>query len=215
MAEIRKTRKKTITGKIDEENFASALADIQTDSLIDSERVLSILKECMLKAYLSWTYPGLFVKAEKDDPARNLVKAEIIFNNKKFKIYDYKTVTNEDDIIDDSYQISLEDAQEIKASAKLGDTIKIPFDVKQLDKTFVRKVKQLFQARIREASKSSILSLYQSQIKGLIQGTVTRIEADGYEINFGKAIGILKNNKCIPEEHFAVNDRVTVYLSRI
>ena len=212
----RRTKQKNITGKIDLENFNSALSDIQTDSLITVERVAEILKDCMKQAYLSWSYPGVFGNREsKNMPERNLIKADVEFGKKRFKIFDYKTVTEEDDIVDDAYQISLEDAKEIKASAKIGDEIKIPFDVTTLDKTFVRRVKQLFLAKIREASKASILSLYQSQIKGLIQGTVTRVDGNEYELNFGKAIGRLREKNCLPDEHFNVSDKVYVYLADI
>ena len=210
----RRTKQKKITGKIDLENFNEALSDIQNDSLIDMERVADLLKDCMKQAYLTWSYPGVFGSREnKNAPERTLIKASVEFGKKRFKIFDYKTVTEEDEIVDDAYQISLEEAQEIKPSAKLGDEIKIPFDVTTLDKNFVRRVKQLFLARIREASKSSILSLYQSKIKGLIQGTVTRVDGNEYELNFGKAIGRLKEKNCLPDDHFSVNDRVYVYLS--
>lgn len=213
---IRRTKQKKITGKIDLENFNEALSDIQTDSLIDMEKVADLLKECMRQAYLTWSYPGVFSSKEnKNAPERTLIKASVEFGKKRFKIFDYKTVTNEDDIVDDAYQISLEDAQEIKPTAKIGDEIKIPFDVTTLDKNFVRRVKQLFLARIREASKSSILSLYQSKIKGLIQGTVTRVDGNEYELNFGKAIGRLREKNCLPDDNFRVNDRVYVYLSNL
>ena len=210
----RRTKQKKITGKIDLENFNEALSDIQNDSLIDMERVADLLKDCMKQAYLSWSYPGVFGSREnKNAPERSLIKASVEFGKKRFKIFDYKTVTEEDDIVDDSYQISLEEAQEIKPTAKIGDEIKIPFDVTTLDKNFVRRVKQLFLARIREASKSSILSLYQSKIKGIIQGTVTRVDGNEYELNFGKAIGRLREKNCLPDDHFSVNDRVYVYLA--
>ena len=212
----RRTKQKKITGRIDLESFNSALSDIQTDSLITMERVAEILKDCMRQAYLAWSYPGVFGNKEsKNAPERSLIKADVEFGKKRFKIFDYKTVMNEDDIVDDSYQISLEEAKEIKPSAKLGDEIKIPFDVTTLDKTFVRRVKQLFLAKIREASKASILSLYQSQIKGLIQGTVTRIDGNEYELNFGKAIGRLREKNCLPDEHFNISDKVYVYLADI
>ena len=83
----------------------------------------------MIQAYLKWSYPSLYSKESKNDSARNLVKSDVVFDKKRFKIFDYKTVVTEEDIVDDAYQITLEDAKEIKSSAKLGDVIKIPFEV--------------------------------------------------------------------------------------
>ncbi len=138
------------------------------------------------------------VYIQKNQKTINLVKSEVVFDKERFKILDYKTIVTEEDIVDVAYQISLEDAKEITSSAELGDVIKIHFAVTKLDKLFVRNVKQAFQAKIKEASKANILSLDQSQLKGLIQGTITRIDQNTYEMNFGKTVDELKEKECIP-----------------
>jgi len=214
-----KSASKPITGKIKSDDFTAAIGDIQKDSYVSGEQVAEILTQTMQQAYLEWSYPGLFKDKDSEDPAKELIKCEIDFSNSysKFTIYDIKTVTEEDDIVDDAYQISLEDAQEIKPSAKLGDTIKIKFDVTKLDKTYVRRVKQLFQSKLKEASKSAILNVYQDKIGELIEGTVNRIEQDGnsYEVSFGKAQGFLRKNNKMPGDRFVVGERVLVHLSDV
>lgn len=214
-----KSTSKPITGKIKSDDFTQAVADIQNDSYVSGEQVAEILTQTMQQAYLEWSYPGLFKDKDSFDPAKDLIKCEVDFSNSysKFNIYDIKTVTNEDDIVDDAYQISLEDAKEIDPSAKLGDTVKIKFDVTKLDKTYVRRVKQLFQSKLKEASKTAILSVYQDKIGDLIEGTVTRIEPDGntYELNFGKAQGFLRRGNKLPGDRFVVGDKVLVHLSDV
>ncbi len=214
-----KSTSKPITGKIKSDDFTQAVADIQNDSYVSGEQVAEILTQTMQQAYLEWSYPGLFKDKDSSDPAKDLIKCEVDFSNSysKFNIYDIKTVTNEDDIVDDAYQISLEDAKEIDPSAKLGDTVKIKFDVTKLDKTYVRRVKQLFQSKLKEASKTAILSVYQDKIGDLIEGTVTRIEPDGntYELNFGKAQGFLRRGNKLPGDRFVVGDKVLVHLSDV
>ncbi len=213
-----KTSSKPITGKVKSDDFTSAVSDIQKDSYVSAEQVTEILVSTMQQAYLEWSYPGLFKDRDSTDPAKDLIKCEVDFSGSynKFTIYDIKTVTPEDDIVDDAYQISLEDAKEIKASAKLGDSIKIKFDVTKLDKTYVRRVKQLFQSKLKEASKTAILSVYQDRIGELIEGTVTRIEQDNsYELNFGKAQGFLRRNNKLQGDRFVVGDRVLVHLSDV
>lgn len=214
-----KSTSKPITGKIKSDDFTQAVADIQNDSYVSGEQVAEILTQTMQQAYLEWSYPGLFKDKDSSDPAKDLIKCEVDFSNSysKFNIYDIKTVTNEDDIVDDAYQISLEDAKEIDSGAKLGDTVKIKFDVTKLDKTYVRRVKQLFQSKLKEASKTAILSVYQDKIGDLIEGTVTRIEPDGntYELNFGKAQGFLRRGNKLPGDRFVVGDKVLVHLSDV
>lgn len=214
-----KSSSKPITGKIKSDDFTAAIAEIQKDSYVSSEQVADILVTTMQQAYLEWSYPGLFKDKDSTDPAKELIKCEVDFSNSfsKFNIYDIKTVTAEDDIVDDAYQISLEDALEINSKAKLGDTIKIKFDVTKLDKTYVRRVKQLFQSKLKEASKTAILSVYQDKIGELIEGTITRIEPDNssYEVNFGKAQGFLKRNNKLSSDRFVVGDKVLVHLSDV
>lgn len=212
-----KSSSKQITGKIKGEDFALAIDEIQKDSYVSAEKISEILIQTMQQAYLEWSYPGLFKDKDSLDPAKELIKCEVAFTNTKFAIYDLKTVTEEDDIVDDAYQISLEDAQEIKSSAKLGDIVKVKFDVSLLDKSYVRRVKQLFQSKLKEASKAAILSVYQDQIGGLIEGVVTRVEQDGnsYEISFGKASGFLRKNNKMPSDRFVTGSRVVVHLSDV
>lgn len=208
-----------ITGLVKTDDFEAAATDIEKDSMVTAEDVTQILATTMAQAYLEWSYPGLFKDKDSEDPVKDLVKAKVVFGDgyTTFKIFDVKTITNEDDIVDDSYQISLEDAQAIDATKKIGDTVEIPFDVTKLDKTYVRRVRQLFQSHLKDASRQAILDAYSGQIGGLIEGTVTKVDSmtNSYELSFGKAQGFLRRRDVIPQDHFAVGERVQVYLSDV
>lgn len=212
---------KKISGAVDSTGFEMAAGEIEKDSMVKSSEVADILTSAMEQAYLEWSYPGLYKDRDSEDPVKELVKAHVIFSDdlSSFKIFDVKSVVDEDDIVDDSYQVSLEDAKAVKADAKIGDTVELPFDVTQLDKSYVRRVKQLFQSKLKDASRQAILSVYSNQIGGLIEGTVTKCETglanNSYELSFGKASGFLKKGSLIPQDHFVVGDRVLVYLSDV
>ena len=211
-----------ITGDLNKEAFTLALSDIERDSLVSASKVAEILVNAMSQAYLEWSYPE-FKEKDNLDPFKQLVKCKVVFSDdiSSFKIFDTKIVTEEDDIIDDSYQVSLEDAREISPDAQLGDQIDIPFDVKQLDKSYVRRVKQLFQAKLKEASKQAITSVYSNQIGELIYGKVIKVEKGDknanatYQLSFGKADGYLHYKQLIPGDKFAVGDNVLVYLINV
>lgn len=213
---------KKITGLMNRDAFTLALSDIERDSLVSSSKVADILVSAMSQAYLEWAYPGLFKEKDNLDPAKQLIKCKVVFSDdiSSFKIYDTKIVTEEDDIVDDAYQVSLEDAKEINPDAKLGDIIDIPFDVTQLNKSYVRRVKQLFQAKLKEASKQAITSVYSNQIGDLIYGKVINIERGEknhvtYELSFGKANGFLHAKQLIPGDKFALGENVLVYLINV
>ncbi|MFA6830133.1 MAG: NusA N-terminal domain-containing protein [Bacilli bacterium] len=208
-----------ITGKVDSDSFISAIGEIQKDSMVSNQDVANLLASAMEQAYVEWSYPGLFRDRDSADPVKELVKANVVFEDDyhSFKIFDVKTVCNEDDIIDDSYQISLEDAQEIDAAAKLGDSVEIPFDVKLLNKSYVRRVKQLFMSKLKDSSRQAVLNTYSTQIGGLIEGEVTAADPmnNTYELSFGKASGTLKRGSLIPQDSFATHERVLVYLADV
>lgn len=223
---LKKEEKKKISGKVVSEDFTAAIGEIQKESLIPSETILKILVESMKQSYLEWAYPGLFNHdrnlSTADILSRELINCEIVFNDKhsKFQIFDIKTVTNDEDIIDDAYQISPEDYTELtQKTAEVGETVKIPFDVKQLDKSYVRRVKQLFQGKLKEASKQSVYSAYKDQMNDIIEGVVTRadIENGEYEISFGKSVSSFKKNspKLLPNDSFVQGERVLFYLEKV
>ena len=210
---------KKITGKVDSNSFILAAGDIEKDLLVKANDVTNILIQTMEQAYLEWSYPGLFKDRDNPDLAKSLIRCEVEFEDgfSNFKIYDIKTVTLDDDIVDDAYQISPEDAKEYAPDPKVGDIVRIPFDVSKLDKAYVRRVKQLFQSHLKDASKQAILSVYSDRIGQLIEGTVTRADTanNTYELSFGKAVGFLKRNNLIPNDKFVNQDRVLVYLSDV
>ncbi len=214
-----KAQENLITGAVNAEEFSKSAYDIQNEFLVSADDVIEILTKSMEKAYLEWSYPGLFKDKDNPDPDKDLIKCEIVFNddNSSFKIYDVKTVRLDDDITDDAREISLEDAQEIVPDCQIGDIIRIPFDSTQLDKSYVRRVKQLFQSNIKEASRQAILAKYAANIGGLIEGTVVKADPVGrnYEVSFGQASGFLHAKNIIPGESFEKGQRISVYLNNI
>ena len=230
----RKSSKEVITGKVDAVNFSTSLASSAKDSRLSQDDITNLLTRSREQAYLEWSYPGLFKDKDSEDPDKELIKCHVVFNDtfSKFKIYDVKVVTNEDDIVDDAYQISLEDAQEFKKGAKLGDIVEIPFDTTKLDKAYVRRVKQLYLSHLKDSSRQAILSVYKDQIGGLIYGTVISEESSnnslGFdrrgeqrlcEVGFGKANGTLRNSgkgrNRLPGDIYSKGDRVCVLLSDV
>lgn len=215
-----------ITGKVDSDMFTSSLNDIQKDSMVSQEKISEILIDSMKQAYLEWSYPGLFRDKDcsaADELDKQKISCKIVFKNdlSKFQIFDEKVITLDDEIDDDSYQISPEDYTELtkKKAPALGTVVDIPFDVKALDKSYVRRVKQLFQGKLKDSSRQAILAAYKDQMNGLIEGTVIKadVENSNYEISFGKASAYIRkgSNKLLPNDKFALGEKVLVYLDKV
>ena len=214
-----------ITGDIEADKFAGSLSEIQKESMVTQEAISDILVESMKQAYLEWSYPGLFREkdlSEEDEKTKELIQCEIEFKDdlSGFSIYDLKVITPEDDIVDDAYQISPEDYYSLtKKDADDGTVVRLPFDVTRLDKAYVRRVKQLYLGKLKEASRQAILSTYKDQMASLIEGTVTKFDEDSgtYEFSFGKANAFIKKDsqKLMPGDHFVTGERVLFYLEKV
>lgn len=222
----RKKDANKITGKVDSDAFTSAMNNIQKDSMVSQEKISEILIDSMKQAYLEWSYPGLFRDkncSAADELDKQKISCKIVFKDdlSKFQIFDEKVITLDDEIDDDSYQISPEDYTELtkKKAPALGSVVAIPFDVKLLDKSYVRRVNQLFQGKLKDSSRQAILSSYKDQMNGLIEGTVIKADTENstYEISFGKASAYIRkgSNKLLPNDKFAIGERVLVYLDKV
>lgn len=222
----RKKDANKITGKVDSDAFTSAMNNIQKDSMVSQEKISEILIDSMKQAYLEWSYPGLFRDkncSAADELDKQKIRCKIVFKDdlSKFQIFDEKVITLDDEIDDDSYQISPEDYTELtkKKAPALGSVVAIPFDVKLLDKSYVRRVNQLFQGKLKDSSRQAILSAYKDQMNGLIEGTVIKADTENstYEISFGKASAYIRkgSNKLLPNDKFAIGERVLVYLDKV
>ena len=213
-----------ITGKINTEAFNEAVSSIQKDSMVSQDAISDILEDSMRQAYLEWAYPGLFREkycSESDELAKSLINCRIDFQDfNKFKIYDLKTITPEDQIVDDAYQISPEDYYSLtKKDADDGTIVELPVDVKLLDKSYVRRVKQLFTSKLKDASRQAILTAYKDQMNELIEGIVVKADNENgnYEFSFGKASAYIKkgSNKILPNDKFVQGEKVLCYLDKV
>lgn len=216
---VRKRRKKgDADGKVNNEKFLTSIGQIEKESLLPSETILELLKQAIRKAYLNYIYPGLFSR-ENTLANNELINAEVTFerNYKEIKIYDIKQVVEtDDDIIDDAYQICLEEAKQYSKKAKVGETVRIPFPFVELPTQVAKMSKIYFNNLLNEASKKAVLNVYSSQINGLIEGTVTEVDDNGgLKVSFGKASGYLKRNQLLPSDRYSINDKILVYLSKV
>lgn len=221
-------------GRINTEKFSTSIARIEKESLIKSDQIIALLKQAIRRAYLTYIYPGLYSK-DNNDSGKEFIEAEVEFekNFKEIKIYDVKLITEdkEEDVVDPAYQISLEEVDELlkqgviksRKQLKKGDKVRIPCDFSSLPSKVARNSQIYFTNYLNDASRQAVFEVYHSQIDGLIEGEVTKIDRyddseggiKGIEVSFGKASGYLKRNALLPQDRFAIKDKVLVYLCAI
>ncbi len=126
--------------------------------------------------------------------------------------YEKEVVETEDDLEDDSLQMTLEEAQEITTGAVVGDVLRMEVDSAEFGRIAAGKAKNVILQKIREEEKSSVYNLYKDKVGQVVTGIVQRYVGSTININLGKADAQLTEKEIVPEENLRLTERVKVYI---
>ena len=126
-----------------------------------------------------------------------------------------EVVETADDVEDDLLQISLEDAQKIKATAKVGDIIHVEIKSKEFGRIATQNAKSVILQKIREEERNVIYNQYYAKEKDVVTGIVQRYIGRNISVNLGKADGILNESEMVKGEHFRPTERIKVYILEV
>ena len=104
-------------------------------------------------------------------------------------VFAEKTVV--DDVFDDSFEVSLEEAKEVNPAYELGDTLEIEVTPSSFGRIAAQTAKQVVVQRIREAERGVIYEQYADKEDEIMTGTILRQEKGCYSLELGRAEGIL------------------------
>ena len=112
-------------------------------------------------------------------------------------------------------QVSLEDAQKIRKSYKVGQRLVTPLKTKEFGRIAAQTAKHVIRQGLREGERSLQCSEMQSRAHEIITGTVTAVDAERGNIvlDLGKGgSAVLPKNEQVPGEHFTEGQMVQVYV---
>ncbi len=141
------------------------------------------------------------------------IKVEIDRDTCDFLCYAEKEVVEE--VEDACLEISLEDAQEIKSNAALGDIIHVEIKSKEFGRIATQNAKNVILQKIREEERSVIYNQYFEKEKDIVTGIVQRYIGRNISINLGKADGILNESEQVKGEVFKPTERIKVYILEV
>lgn len=102
-------------------------------------------------------------------------------------------------------QVSLEDAQKIRKTYKVGQRLVTPLKTKEFGRIAAQTAKHVIRQGLREGERSLQCSEMQSRAHEIITGTVTAVDAERGNIvlDLGKGgSAVLPKNEQVPGEHF-------------
>ena len=112
-------------------------------------------------------------------------------------------------------QVSLEDAQKVRKSYKVGQRMVTPLKTKEFGRIAAQTAKHVIRQGIREAERSQQLSEIQSRAHDIVQATVTRVDPEKgiVALDLGKGgEAILPRNEQVPGEVYTEGETLQVYV---
>ena len=153
---------------------------------------------------------AIIVAAKHDFNGKDIVHCDIDEEKQKIKVYATKNVVEE--IEDPDTDLTLEEAQAIRKSAKVGKTIDIPIKTKDLGRIVAQTAKHVIRQGIREAERGQMLQEFQSKNQELVSAKVERIDpiTGNITLEIGKNQTILPKSEQIPGEVLGEGQTVKV-----
>ena len=176
-----------------------AVRTIAEEKNLPEETVMDVIEQAIAAAW------------RRDNGERDQsVRAELNINDGSAKVFVMRDVVEE--VENDLNQISLEDAQKIKADAKLGDVIEDEHTVTSFGRVAAQTAKQVVLQRLREAEREVVLAEFEDKIGTVVTGIVQRVEPRVVRVELGKATGILPQSEQIQGEYYSVGQRIKVFI---
>ncbi len=182
--------------------FIQALELLESEKGIKKEIVLDALKEALEKSYKK-NYGG----------PESIIRVEINENNGKIRLYEIKHVV--DDVMDEDFELSLEEAQMINPKYQIGDDVVTEVAPEVFGRLAAIQTKQLLKQKIREAEKETLYNEYIDKKDDIITGIVDRVEERFAIINIGRTGALLPLNQQIPGEKIYEGQHLKVYVSDV
>lgn len=184
-------------------DFFQALDELEQQKKINKEQFVETLESALTSAYKK-----MYGEAKSAMVKLNPEKCTI-------KIYSYKTVVEE--VEDYDKEISLEEAQKIKKSYKVGDTIFQEESTKEFGRIAAQTAKQVVMQRLKEMERQIAISTLSEKEDELLTTIIKRIDNGTVFVSIAGSHteGVMLESDQIPGEKFNVGDRVKVYVKKI
>ncbi len=155
---------------------------------------------------------AIVVAAKHDYNGKDIVHCDIDEEKQKIKVYVTKNVV--DEIEDPDTDLTLEQAQAIRKSAKVGKTIDIPLKTKDFGRIVAQTAKHVIRQGIREAERGQMLQEFKSKNQELVSAKIERIDpiTGNATLEIGKNHTVLPKTEQVPGESLTEGNTVKVFI---
>ena len=126
------------------------------------------------------------------------------------------TVVDEEEYLEEGFQLTLEQANGKDGSLVIGDTWEEKIDNLEFGRIAAQTAKQVIVQKVREAEREIVISEYEDRVGELVAGTVKKVTRDNIIVDLGKnAEALLSRDQMIPRETFRIGDRMRALLTDV
>ena len=175
-------------------NLNEILRQVAREKDIDLERWISALEDAMASA------------AKKQHRIKEPVRAHLDRETGKFEAFIVKKVV--ETVEDPLAEWTVEEAQDHKANAQLGDEIHLPISTDGLGRIAAQNAKQVLYQRVREAERENIYNEYIDRVGEVLNGTVKRFERGDIIVDLGRTEAVVPRSEQARHERYSQGERI-------
>lgn len=178
--------------------FAAAINQLADERGLPKDIIIDTIEAAVAAAYRKD-----YGQADED------IKTKLDEESGVFNVKQYFEVVEEPENI--HAQLTVEQAQEMKKGAVIGDMIEIELEPHEdFGRIAAMTAKQVISQRLREAEKEILYAEYKEKQGQLINGYVQQVEGPNVILNIGKLNGLMIASDQIPNQNYYPGQRLKV-----
>ena len=182
------------------------------DALNQLEKEKNISKEVIMDAIEK----SLVSACEKDFGKDAVIEVSMDRETGDLSVFQCKTVVEDEDVMDDSTEISLTQAKAMDKNAKLEDTVKIEVHSKEFGRIAAQKARSIIVQAIYESERDAIFNRFVCKEKDIITGVVQRFIGNNISVSLDdRTDTVLSENEQVKGEHYRIGDRIKLYVVEV
>ena len=181
--------------------FKTAFDYIVNEQNVDPEIIVEAMQNAFCAAYKKNTGEDADIRTE--------------INQENGMIKSFKRMTVVEELENEDQEYTLEEAQEIKKDAKIGDVIETEVNTEDFGRVAISVAKQVVLQKLREAERNNIMDEFRDKQDEMMVGFLAMEDNRNYYVDLGKARGILPKNDLIPGETLKMGESVKVYITKV
>lgn len=184
--------------------LSRVIESVGKDRGIKKEVIISALEQAVLSA------------AQKKYGTAAVLEAHYNSDTGEIDLYQFKKVVDsEPEMLEESEEITLQEALKLDPEAVVGDELGVKVDAPGFGRIDAQTAKQVIFQKVRDAEREIIYNEYVHRKGEIITGIARRIERGNLVIDLGKTDALLPRTEIIPGEQFKPGDRVQAYLEDV